>query len=181
MGLGGKRETDYVHHIEIVLSGRRQVVWQDEVVELEPGMAYYLPANTPVERRCQEPAELLYLKFRCEWLPGVDPLMDWPERRPLAIRRFNPDFWLSWIEAGGAPPGANTLLRLHGKIEQWMAMVLPDINTLIARHLETHTQFAAVFAHIERELGAGLRMDALARTYGTSQDAFPRRSRAPRA
>jgi AraC-like DNA-binding protein len=168
----GKCESDYLHHIEIVLSGRRQVIFRDEVLELEQGMAYYLPGNTPVARRYRERGELLYVKFRCEWLPGVDPLFDWPERRPLAIRRFNPDFWQSWLEPGHGPAGGNALMRLHGKIEQWMAMVLPDLGGMIARHLETHTQFSGVFGHIERELGAGLRIDALAKTYGTSHDTF---------
>ena len=38
--------------------------------------------------------------------------------------------------------------------------------------METHTQFAAVFGRIERELGEGLRLDALAKIYGTSHDTF---------
>ena len=43
---------------------------------------------------------------------------------------------------------------------------------MITRHLETHTQFTEVFNFIERNLGADLRLGLLARTYGTTADAF---------
>ena len=79
---GGRRQGDFLHHIDIGLSGRRQVVSDGKVFDLEPGQVWFLPGNTPVERRCSGSSEVLFFKFNSEWLPGVDPLLDWPGRGP---------------------------------------------------------------------------------------------------
>ena len=46
------------------------------------------------------------------------------------------------------------------------------IGEVIARHLETHTQFSEVFKFIETNLGFDLRIASLAAVYGISQAAF---------
>ena len=41
----GKLESDFLHHIEIALSGRRQVIFRGDVIEIEQGKAYWFPGN----------------------------------------------------------------------------------------------------------------------------------------
>ena len=171
-GSNGRRECDFLHHIELPLSGCREIVYgEDRHLRLKPGSAYFLPGNTPQERRCKEACRLLYLKFRCEWLPGVDPLRDWPERAPLRLGPFDADDWKAWL-APKPKVNANTLLALHANVERWLAQALPDLSGLIGRHLQTHASFQTVFSHVETRLGADLRVEMLARVYGTSRDAF---------
>lgn len=167
----GRSESDYLHHVELVLSGHRQVVRGDRILDLDPGHIYFLPGNTPVVRRCRERCRLLYIKFRCEWLPGVDPLLGWSERRHVAVGTFNAADWREWQEPGWTPD-ANRLLRLHAQLEEWMSMVLPDLESLIRRHLDTHARFMPVFNLIESRLGADLRVADLARAHGTTPEAF---------
>jgi len=168
----GRRESDFLHHIELPLSGCREVVFGDDKhLLLEPGQAYFLPGNTPQERRCSEICTLLFIKFRCEWLPGVDPLLDWVGRVPRRIGPFNPADWQVWL-APQPQVTANTLLTLHGTLETWLAQAVPDLAGLIAGHLRSHAPFQAVFSQIESDLGADLRVETLARIHGTSRDAF---------
>ena len=164
-------ESDYIHHIDISLSGQRQVLWQGTALHLEPGKVYFLPGNVPVQRRCREACEVIFIKFRCAWLPGVDPLMDWPDRRPLCVGECAPEVWQALLHPDFSR-SANAMLELHGRVESWMARVLPDMDALISQHLESHTRFTEVFRVIEENLGAGLRIDDLARVYGTGRDAF---------
>lgn len=167
----GKLETDCLHHIDIPLSGHRQVVHEGRVLDLLPGRSYYLPGNTPVERRCSTPSEVLYIKIRCEWLRGIDPLIDRPERTPTPIGEVNPAEWQHWRQ--DAPSiTANHLLFLHAQIEIWMATVLPDLDSLVAQHVKNHSTFKNVFAQVEEQLSANLRVSMLAKTYGTGLRAF---------
>jgi len=170
-GSDGKQQSDFLHHIEVVLSGRRQVVHERVVHALEPGQVWYLPGNTPVERRCMERCEVLFFKLSCEWLPGVDPLLDWPGREPRKIGGFDPAEWCRWLKPERTI-GVAGLLELRGRLLSWMAVAVPEIDEVITRHLETHTQFTEVFKFIERNLGADLRLGPLAKTYGTTLDAF---------
>ncbi|MEI7911991.1 MAG: AraC family transcriptional regulator [Verrucomicrobiota bacterium] len=170
-GSDRKQQSDYLHHIEVVLSGRRQVVHERVVHALEPGQVWFLPGNTPVERRCKEECEVLFFKLSCEWLPGVDPLFDWPGREPRKIGGFDPAEWRRWLEPDRTI-GVAGLLELRGHLLSWMAVAVPEIDEVITRHLETHTQFTEVFKFIERNLGADLRLGPLAKTYGTTLDAF---------
>ena len=170
-GSDGKQQSDCIHHIEVVLSGRRQVVHERVIHELEPGQVWFLPGNTPVERRCKEECEVLFFKLSCEWLPGVDPLLDWPGREPRKIGGFDPAEWRGWLEPDRSI-GVASLLEMRGHLLSWMAVAVPEIDEVITRHLETHTQFIEVFNFIERNLGADLRLGPLARTYGTTPDAF---------
>jgi AraC-like DNA-binding protein len=169
----GACESDYVHHIDIPLSGKRQVIHGDRRLELKPGYVYFLPANTPVARRCQRPGSVLYMKFRCEWIPGMDPLMDWPERTPAVIEELSRKEWTRWL-APRWRTGGNHLLVLHAQLERWLASVLPPLPTLISRHLETHARFTTVYELVEKKLGADLRIAELARIHGTSLHAFSR-------
>lgn len=170
-GSDGKQQGDFLHHIELALSGRRQVVHNRKVYDLLPGQAWLLPGNTPVERRCGEACEILYFKLNCEWLPGVDPLLDWPDREPRLIGGFDAADWRGWLHAGKKVNVAD-LLKLRGQMLLWMTSAVPEIGEVIARHLETHTQFTEIFKCIEQNLGADLRIASLASVYGTSQDAF---------
>lgn len=170
---GGRSESDYVHHIDIPLSGKRQVIHGDRRLDLKPGFVYFLPANTPVERRCTSPGKVIYLKFRCEWIPGMDPLMDWPERTPAVIEKLSQKDWTRWL-APKWRTGGNHLLLLHAQLESWLAIVLPSLNDLIGRHLETHARFTPVYELVEKKLGADLRISELAHVHGTSLHAFSR-------
>lgn len=168
---GGKRQCDFLHHIEIPFAGQRQVLHGDRCLDLKPGKAYFLPGNTPVERRCQERGRVLYLTFRCEWLPGVDPLLDWPDRTPTAIGPCSMKEWESWRKSDWYTD-ANRLLQLHAQLENWLAAVLPSLNALIDRHLKTHARFEPVFKLVEEKLGADLRITELAKAHGTTLHAF---------
>lgn len=168
---GGKLETDYLHHVDLALSGRRQVVHGARLLEIEPGMAYFLPANTPVERHCQREGDVLYLKFRCEWLPGVDPLLDWPERTPTRLGPFDRKEWQALLTPRRCA-NVNALVGLHATLCGWLARFLPPLDALLERHLETHARFTPVFRLVEQKLGADLRISELAATYGTSLHAF---------
>jgi AraC-like DNA-binding protein len=170
-GSDGKQQADYLHHIEVVLSGRRTVVHNRKAYELKPGQVWYLPGNTPVERQCSEWCEILFFKLSCEWLPGVDPLLDWPDREPRLIQEGELSDWRKWL-APNQTIGVADLLWLRGQLLLWTTRAVPEIGEVIARHLETHTQFTEVFRFIESNLGADLRIASLAEVYRTTQDAF---------
>jgi AraC-like DNA-binding protein len=167
----GRLESDYMHHIEIALAGRRQIVFRGEVMEVKPGMAYWFPGNTPLERRCDDQCKVLFLKFRCEWLPGVDPLLDWPERRPVLIGPCDLGYWLAWLKPKHNP-SCSRLLELQARVSEWVATVIPGLEGVIRSHLQTHARFQPVFSLIEDKLGANLRVEELAKAHGTSVHAF---------
>lgn len=167
----GKRECDYLHHIDLAMSGERQVIHEARSVDVLPGNAYFFPGNTLVERRCSSPGTVLYLSFRCEWLPGVDPLMDWEERTPIRIGKFNARDWKPLI-MGNACEDVNLLLKLEVQVYRWMAEILPAMGTLISNHLKTHARYIKVFDAIEAKLGADLRISELAKLHGSSIHAF---------
>lgn len=170
-GSAGKRQSDYLHHVDIALSGRRQVVCGGRVHDLVPGQVWFLPGNTPVERRCEEKCEVLFFKFFCEWLPGVDPLLDWPERGPRMAEHCRVKEWRKWI-APARSIGVAELLQLRGRLLAWLALAVPELDEVISQHLATHTQFTRVFDLIERRLGADLRLISLAGAHGTTAEAF---------
>jgi AraC-like DNA-binding protein len=167
----GKSEGDSVHHINVNLSGRRQVICRGRTYDLNPGEAWYLPANTPVERRCQEKCEVVYFKFFCECLPGVDPLLDWKDREPRRMRAINVAEWRTWLE-NDKPLGIASILGLRGRLMWWLVQTLPELDEVIALHLSNHSRFSAVFQYIEDHLGADLRLADLGEVYGTTSGAF---------
>lgn len=168
---GGKLQGDYLHHVDISLSGHRQVVCGRQVHDLAPGQIWFLPGNTPVERRCEEPCEVLFFKFNCEWLAGVDPLLDWPGRAPRMAATCDVSEWRTWIDPQ-RPIGVADLLGIRGRLLAWLAHAVPELDEVVSRHLASHTQFSRVFDLIERELGADLRLKSLAGAYGTTIEAF---------
>lgn len=170
-GSDGARESDYLHHIDVSLSGRRQVVHDGREYDLEPGQAWFLPGNTPVERRCAVQCEVLFFKFHCEWLPGVDPLLDWRGREPRLIDTIDLGEWRRWLEPDRII-GMGDLLELRARLLSWLVRAVPELDQVISAHLSTHTQFISVFQHIEKNLGADLRLGDLAQIHGTSQGAF---------
>jgi AraC-like DNA-binding protein/uncharacterized cupin superfamily protein len=167
----GKREADIVHHINVNISGRRQVVCRGKAYHLEPGEAWFLPANTPVERRCEETCEIVFFKFFCECLPGVDPLLDWRDREPRRMCAIDPAEWRSWL-ASDKPPGISSILGLRGRLLWWMVETIPELDEVIALQLASHFRFSDVFQYIEDHLGADLRLADLADVHGISPGAF---------
>ena len=167
----GRQESDYLHHIDIVLSGRRQVVFQDRVLDLQPGCAYWLPGNTPLVRRYVEPGRVMFLKLRSEWLPGIDPFLDWPGRQPVLIGRCEPAGWRAMLRPQWQAT-TNRLLQLQAWVLESVAKAVPDLDKLIASHLKTHAVYDAVFTLVEEKLGANLKIEALAAAHGTSPHAF---------
>lgn len=167
----GKRQGDYLHHIDISLTGRRQVVSGERIHDLEPGQVWFLPGNTPVERRCDEPCRVVFFKFCCECLPGVDPLLDWAGREPRLAGTCGPGEWDEWIREGRSI-GVADLLLLRGRLLAWLVTAVPELDEVVSRHLASQSQFTDVFDLIERELGADLRLGALAAAHGTTVEAF---------
>jgi AraC-like DNA-binding protein len=164
---GGKQESDYLHHIDLTLTGHRQVVFRGEVLDMEPGVAFWFPGNTPLERKCFEPSKVLFFNLRCEWLPGVDPLLDWESRRPGPIGRFDSNYWRPWRHPEHKPI-FNQLLQAQARILDWVAGAVPNLDEVILRHVQTHSQFNVVFDLIERKLAPNLRVEELALVYGTT-------------
>jgi AraC-like DNA-binding protein len=167
----GREESDFLHHIDLTVSGSRHVVQGGKVTELTPGWAWFLPGCTPVERRCQEQFKVYFLKFRCEWLPGVDPLLDWPERKPVRLGRWNEDtLHKSWKFGQGHD--VRSLLLLQSQIQSWLAKSLPDLDQIIFNHIRTHGRFQPVFDLIEEKLGADLRVETMAAALRLPVSAF---------
>lgn len=167
----GKTGCDYLHHIDMVSGGRAQIVHDGTTLTLEPGYAYFLPGNVPVARRCRRLYEVHYVAFRWEWFPGVDVLLDWPGRRPLRLGRWNPADWTEDF-APGRPPSLNALLKMQSQIGLWMAKALPNLEEILANHLQVHARFERVFEYVERNLRADLRVARLAKVYGRGLQAF---------
>ena len=161
---GGRKVRDDRHHIHLLFSGALQVAHNQQVLDLQPGQAYFLPGHILLERRCRRQAQVLTVQFRCEWLPGVDPLLDWPERQPAPLGPIDEAIWRPWLRRGWKP-NANHYLELQGHLQCWMAALLPDLSRLIGRHVAVRTQFEPVLAKIEADLGADLRMADLAKLH----------------
>ncbi len=168
---GGKQESDYLHHIDLTLTGHRQVMFRGEALDIEPGVAFWFPGNTPLERRYCGPSKVLFFKVRCEWLPGVDPLLDWEGRRPGPIGQFDANYWRPWSHPKHKPT-FNKLLQAQARIVDWIAGAVPNLDEVILQHIQTHSQFNTVFDLIERKLAPNLRIEELARAYGTTLHAF---------
>jgi len=158
----GQQESDYLHHIDLTVTGRRQVVFRGEVLDMEPGAAFWLPGNTPLERRYREPCKVLFFKLRCEWPPGVDPLLDWEGRRPGPIAQFDSNYWRPWRRPKHKPT-FNELLQVQARILDWIAWDVPNLDEVILQHVQKHSQFTTVFNLIERKLAPNLRIEELAR------------------
>lgn len=167
----GRKESDFLHHIEMPLSGKRAIVHQGEVFEILPGDLWFFPGNTPVERRCSRECEVLFIKFCCEWLPGVDPLLNWKKREPRKIGTFCLEEWQPWAKVGQKFRMVE-LLHLRGSILHWLADSIPELDEVIGEHLSTHMQFSKSFALIEDRLGADLRLATIAEQQGMSVDSF---------
>ena len=167
----GKEEGDIVHHINVNLSGWRQVVCHGKVYDLAPGEAWLLPANTPVERRCEENGEVIFFKFFCECLPGVDPLLDWKNREPRRMRAIDTAEWQAWLE-NGQTLGISSIVGLRGRLLWWLVQTIPELDEVISQHLASHSKFSGVFQYIEDHLGADLRLTDLADVQGTTPGAF---------
>jgi AraC-like DNA-binding protein len=168
---GGRLEGDYLHHIDLVCTGRRQVVHEGNVLELAPGQAWFLPGCTPVERRCNECCQIYFVKFRCEWLPGVDPLLDWLERRPLCLGPWDEGLFRELVRLGTAPD-LKHLLLLQAQITRWLAEALPDLERIISDHIRSHSRFERVFELMQARLGADLRVCDLAAAMNLPISAF---------
>lgn len=167
----GKHETDYVHHFDISLSGHREVWLENVVYRLEPGQVWYLPANRPVARKCEEPCEVLYFKFYCDCIPGVDTLMGWALREPRMIAHIDPMEWRKWLKPEQQISVASQL-HLRSQLLLWLINGIPELDDIITRHLSSHVKFSKVFELIENQLGADLRLPALAAAYGRGVTAF---------
>lgn len=168
---GGKRQSDYLHHIDIGISGQRQVGHDGKLYTLKPGQIWFLPGNTPVERRCDQRCEVLFFKLNCELLPGVDPLLDWPNRGPRLADTCDPEEWRKW-QSPRREIGMIDLLQLRAQLLTWMTAAIPELGLIVSRHLEITAQFTAVFDMIEKSLGADLRLPSLAAVCGKTPEAF---------
>lgn len=168
----GREESDHLHHIDLVLEGRREVIQNGKSITLSPGQAWFLPGCTPVARRCEERFRVYYLKFRCEWLPGVDPLLDWPERQPVCLGAWSEKTLLKEWHLGVPGREVQSLLVVQAQIQSWLATSLPAMDQIIYNHINTHGRFQPVFDLIEKRLGADLRVEMLAAAMRLPVSAF---------
>ena len=167
----GKEECNFLHHLDISLSGKRELVYEGKVYQIEAGDVWYFPGNTPVVRKCEEVCEVLFFRVSCDWLPGVDPLLDWPGRSPRFVEKTDIARWRPWLKLE-RPIIASDLIGLRGQLLAWIALALPELDQILNYHLATHTQFTAVFEYLEEHLAADLRISKLAQIHGVSQAAF---------
>lgn len=167
----GQVTREEFHHIELPLCGQRAIVHGGEIFPLQPGEVWFLPGNTLYERRWQSVCEVLLIKVSCEWLPGVDPLFDWRERGPRKMASFNLTEWSEWLKPE-KNVGMVEVLHLRGSVLAWIAKAVPELAEVVRSHLASHMQFSKVLAMVESELGANIRVAALAKLHGASVDAF---------
>ena len=167
----GKEEGNFLHHLDISLSGKRELVHDGKVYQIEAGDVWYFPGNTPVVRKCEGVCEVLFFRVSCDWLPGVDPLLDWPGRGPRFVEKIDIARWRQWLKSE-KPIIASDLIGLRGQLLAWIALALPELDQILSYHLATHTQFTAVFEYLEEHLAADLRISKLAQIHGVSQAAF---------
>jgi len=170
-GSGGREETDYLHHVNLVTKGAAACIYRGRKLHMRPGYVYFFPGNTPLARTCRHGFTSFLLVFRCEWFPGIDFLLDWQDREPACLGTFDEDAWRRRLAFG---PGAavNAMLEVQSQIGLWVAAACPDLDAVITKHVDCHARFSEVFAHVERHLDAGLRVSRLARIYGGSIHAF---------
>ena len=167
----GREESDYLHHVNLVTRGSASNVYRGQTLHLRPGHAYFFPGNTPLARNCRRGFTSFLLVFRCEWFPGIDFLLDWPERKPICLGGFDESTWRKRLAFG---PGAavNTMLEVQSQIGLWVAAACPDLDAVITKHIDCHSRFSNVFAYVDQHLDASLRVSRLARIDGSSIHAF---------
>lgn len=170
-GANGKPQSDHLHHIDIGLSGLREVTHKGRLFVLRPGDVWLFPGNTPVRFRCLDRSEAVFFSFSCEWLPGIDPLLDWPDREPLKAGTCDIGEWHNWLEKQ-ADMGVAELFSLRGVLMSWLAAAIPDLKQVLTRQLNRKSQFTAVLELVEERLGADLKIEDLARAYGMPTRAF---------
>lgn len=91
----------------------------------------------------------------------MDPLLDWPERQPIRLGRWEEaDFRKLWKKDHN--PDTQSLFLLQAQIYTWLAESLPSLEQIIFQHRKTHGRFEPVFDLIESRLGADLRVEDLA-------------------
>lgn len=166
----GRLETDWLHHhINFVYGGQARVVHAGKATILRPGHAYWFPP-IPVERICRHRYKGFCLKFRCELIEGVDMFLDWPDRHPIHLGRW--DMARLRREWRRKPITLNACLRLQGMLAQWAAECFPGLDKIIAHHREIHSRFERVLDLIDERLNANLRISGMARVHGASVSAF---------
>lgn len=166
----GREETDYVHHIAFVVKGEAEVVHRGFPLELRPGFAYWLHGNTPVERRCHKHLEHYFLKFHCEWFQGIDALLDWPDRRPFCLGRWNvAESSAGWMNQ---KPTLSALLAIQGQLRIWVAKHFPTLDETISTRHQAAVRFGRVLRALEDQCDAGIRVRDLAKMDGSSPEAF---------
>lgn len=167
----GRLESDYLHHVNLVTDGAAECVFGGETLRMRPGHAYFFPGNTPLRRICRRGFVSYLLVFRCEWFPGIDFLLDWPDRRPLCLGAFDARAWRDRMACW--PDGAlATWLQVQAHIGLWVADACPRLDAVVTHHIACHARFTGVFEYVDRHLSAGLRVSRLARIYGASLQAF---------
>lgn len=169
----GRAEGDCFHHIDLVLDGNARVRHGKLMMELKPGWAYFFPGATPIVRECTRSYEAFWLRFRCSWISGFDPLLHWPERTPLCLGQWDPSEWQVPLR-GNALPDSRMFLRWQARLIRWFADALPDVDAILNEQARTHAKFSTVFDLIDENLAADLRMEALAKAYGGSVQTFSR-------
>jgi len=169
----GKEESDHFHHVDLVVGGEALVRHGSSQLTLQRGLAYFFPGATPLIRECRQRYETLWLRFRCCWLSGFDPLLQWPERTPLCLGPWDEQEWCVSLR-GNALPDTQALMRWQSRLIRWFADALPNVDAIIGEQAQAHEQFQSVFELIDNRLHANLRVDDLAQAYRSSVQTFSR-------
>lgn len=165
----GRTESDFLHHIHMVVRGSASVIQGSNRMVMRPGFAYWIPGNCPVQRECTTVYEKFYIKFRCEWFEGVDLLLDWRDRKPVQLGVWKVEAWKQdWSKA----LDVGSYLRLQAQILLWITNQVPDLQKIIAAHIAAHARFEEAIRLIDENLSAKLSVSKIALAHGMSKGAF---------
>ena len=166
----GGEESDWLHHINFVAAGGATVIHRGKRLRMKRGHAYLAPGNTPMRRLAPRFMETFFVTFRCEWVEGLDPLLDYPDRRPIDLGEWGVDEQVPRWSEGHISLGEG--LRLRSRILEAIATHFPGLEDIITRQRRSAGRFAHILKAMDEQVGADLRIESLAKLYGTSVHAF---------
>lgn len=169
-GSQGREESDYLHHINFVAAGEATVIHKGNRLPMKCGHAYLAPGNTPMRRLAPTFMDTFWVTFRCEFVEGMDPLLDYPDRRPVDLGEWGGDGRLGRWQGGRISLADGLWLRC--RILDALAAHFPRLEEIVAAQLRRAGRFNAVLKAMDECLGADLRIENLAKIHGLSPQAF---------
>lgn len=165
-----KPRCDGSHYIHFVCKDEAHIRWAGGSLSLEPGHAFYLPANVPVHAFTPRRYAHFFLAFRCAWHSLSDIFWDWPT--PLALGCWDAgkftDIWHH------VPLEISELWRIHIMVQRMFAEHFEQLEDVIRRANSLHLRFSRMFALLSGTPHAGLRVAELANAQCMTENAFSR-------